>query len=501
MRVFLMYKDRDFDLGRKLPAHEYALTQDLELTTLFNTMAAGDEFLFEVARKAVLCGENDAATILYRQNILEDCLKNPSAVREIYALAVEAVERDRKSFFSFFSRHPSLYSSIELLEIFVDVLKKLRAVVDQASGKFVSEGLSVLFAMLSKELSDGYFAIVKEHLDDLKFRTGVLISAELGKGNEGINHVLRKPTGKRPKLMKRIFTQKSPVYSFYLHPRDEAGGRILSEIQDRGIKGVVNALAESAQHIRGFFSLLRTELAFYVGCLNLHERLSHMGAPAAFPLPAPAGERKHSFKGLYDASLALTMKQKIVGNDLHADGKNLAIITGANQGGKSTFLRSIGLSQLLMQCGMFVPAKSFCSNVCDGIFTHFRREEDASMKSGKLDEELGRMSGIVDAITPGCMVLFNESFSATNEREGSEIARQIISALTERGVKVFFVTFLSEFARSFYDKKMGNAIFLRAERQADGGRNFKIIEGEPLETGYGRDLFEKIFGTDDYQRK
>ena len=187
------------------------------------------------------------------------------------------------------------------------------------------------------------------------------------------------------------------------------------------------------------------------------------------------------------------MEQRIVGNDVNADRKDLVIITGANQGGKSTFLRSIGLAQLMMQCGMFVPAESFCANVCESLFTHYKRKEDASMKSGKLDEELSRMSDIVDKITSHSMLLFNESFAATNEREGSQIARQIICALLEKRIKVFFVTHLYEFAHGFYDKKMDNAIFLRAERQTDGRRTFKLIEGEPLQTSYGEDLYSRIF--------
>jgi DNA mismatch repair ATPase MutS len=117
------------------------------------------------------------------------------------------------------------------------------------------------------------------------------------------------------------------------------------------------------------------------------------------------------------------------------------------------------------------------------------------MKSGKLDEELNRMSDIVDQLTPNSTVLFSESFAATNEREGSEIARQIISALLEKSIKVFFVTHLYEFAHGFYDKKMENAIFLRAERQPDGGRTFKLSEGEPLQTSYGEDLYNKIFNS------
>jgi DNA mismatch repair ATPase MutS len=183
-----------------------------------------------------------------------------------------------------------------------------------------------------------------------------------------------------------------------------------------------------------------------------------------------------------------------VGNDLDADNKSLVIITGANQGGKSTFLRSIGLAQLMMQCGMFVPAEQFCANLCDGLFTHYKRSEDVTMNSGKLDEELSRMSDIVNHITSSSVMLFNESFAATNEREGSEIARQIVTALVEKGIKVYFVTHLYEFAHRYYDKKAEGALFLRAERQEDGTRTFRLIEGEPLQTSYGTDLYDRIWG-------
>ena len=87
---------------------------------------------------------------------------------------------------------------------------------------------------------------------------------------------------------------------------------------------------------------------------------------------------------------------------MKAEDKDLVIITGANQGGKSTFLRSIGLAQLMMQCGMFVAAESFGSNICTCLFTHYKREEDPTMRSGKLDEELGRMSSIVDPSEAEC---------------------------------------------------------------------------------------------------
>lgn len=148
----------------------------------------------------------------------------------------------------------------------------------------------------------------------------------------------------------------------------------------------------------------------------------------------------------------------------------------------------------MMQCGMFVAAESLRVNVCDGIFTHYKREEDATMNSGKLDEELSRMSAIVDSIRPNSLVLFNESFGSTNEREGSEIARQIVRALLEAGIKVFYVTHLYDLAHGFYVQKLDAALFLRAERHVDGGRTFKLVDGEPLATSYGDDLYRRIFG-------
>jgi len=517
MKAFLMFKNQDFNLQQKLPWNEQTMTQDMELNTLCKAMASGDEFLFEVARKAILSGlDNDVDTIMYRQNILRDCLKNSSIVSDIYKIATEAIESKKKSYWGIFSKHyPSsiLYGSTEVMLAFVAMLKRLRAIADEHADKFNSEGFTVLFAMLQKELDDKYFAIVQNHLKELKFRHGVSLSAELGEGNKGTNYILRKSQDKKMSWLKRfivdhilpefqdsnrswlerIFVKKSSAYTFYISSRDESGTKALRELKDEGINLVANALAQSTDHILSFFNMLQTELAFYMGCLNLHQQLAQLKEPTSFPSPVDSGQRMHSFKGLYDVCLALTMKQKIVGNDVAADHKNLVIITGANQGGKSTFLRSIGLSQLMMQCGLFVPADSFSANICDSMFTHFKREEDISMKSGKLDEELSRMSDIIDHITPNSMLLFNESFAATNEREGSEIARQIVSALLEKRIKVFFVTHLYEFAYGFYDKKMENGIFLRAERQTDTKRTFKLIEEEPLQTSFGEDLYDKIF--------
>jgi len=116
------------------------------------------------------------------------------------------------------------------------------------------------------------------------------------------------------------------------------------------------------------------------------------------------------------------------------------------------------------------------------------------MRSGKLDEELRRMSSLIDHVTPNSIILLNESFASTNEREGSEIARQIVRALLEAGVKVFYVTHMFDLAHEFYRANMDTALFLRAERLADGQRTYRLEPGAPLPTSHGEDLYRHIFG-------
>jgi hypothetical protein len=495
MKAFLMHRDQDFSLPRELPPNEAALTQDLELTTLFDAMASGDEFLFGVARTAVLSSLTEPDAIVYRQQVLVDCLEQPSVVIQLYNIAVEAIQAQKHIWRSFLSSPDSILNwSLQVLELFVSALRKLRAVADEHAGSFRSEGFARFFAMLASELDDEYLATVEGHLKELEFRRGVLISADLGKGNKGVRYVLRRAPEPKGWVQRFSGASRSGL-SFQIADRDENGFRALSELRGRGINLVANAAAQSADHILSFFTMLRIELGFYVSCLNLWKRLAAKGEPTCFPVPDAASTPTLSARGLYDACLTLRVEPRVVGNHLDADNRRLVMITGANQGGKSTFLRSVGLAHLMMQCGMFVPAESFRAGVSAGMFTHYKREEDPTMTSGKLDEELSRMSDIAGGIRTDCLLLCNESFASTNEREGSEIARQIVRALTEAGVKVLYVTHLFDLAHGFYRAQVDTALFLRAERQADGLRTFRLVEGEPLPTSYGEDSFQRIFGT------
>ncbi len=498
MKAFLMYPDRDFDLERDLPPNETDLNSDLELNVLLRALAGDDKFLFNVARHGLHSCLDSPAEIVYRQHVLADCIGQSGVVRDLYDVAVAAITGERRLFGWTIRDSPEsvLYRARQLMQLYLDMFRRLRDIADAQAAGFKSEGFTQFFAMLTRELADDYLAEIEAQLGELGFRRGTLISARLGTGGKGTGYILRRhpEQGWRD----RIRGLNKSGYTFYVPERDQAGLKALSNLNDRGLNTTSNALAQSADHVRCFFTMLRAELGFYLGCLNLRERLMAKGAPVCFPDPDNPEHARWSARGLYDASLALSLEDgQAVGNDLDADGKQLIMITGANQGGKSTFLRSVGQAYLMMQAGMFVSASSFAASVSTGVFTHFKREEDVTMEMGKLDEELDRMSVIAGQITSGCLLLCNESFASTNEREGSEIARQVIRALTEDGVRVVFVTHLYDLAERYYTQHDPATLFLRAERQADGHRTFRLLVGEPLSTSYGQDLYQQVFGAAD----
>ena len=493
MKAHLLYQDRDFDVAAELPPDHEDLIQDLELDTLLAAMALGDRFLFDISKKVLLASLVDPEDIRYRQRVLADCIAEPDVIREMYGIAVAALQDKRGMWgFSYLQSHSILSGAVTQLEALTVRLRELRRVADDHAGKFRSEGLTTLFATLQRELDDDYFQTLDHHLKQLRFPGGEVISAQLGRDNGGIDFVLRSGGAKRG-WKERVGIAPRSSYSFTIPPQDHGGAQTLSDITGRGINEVANAAAQSADHVTSYFTMLRVELGFYVSCLNLRDQLLARGQPVTFPDPCPFRPLRMSCEDLRDSCLALRT-DGVVGNDVDADGKSLVIITGANSGGKSTFLRSAGLAQLMMQSGMFVAAGSFRASVSAGVFTHFIREEDPSMVSGRLDEELSRLSGIADHITPDALILFNESFAATNEREGSEIGRQVVRALLEAGVRVFFVTHQFDFADGFYRRQAGSALFLRAPRQPDGRRDFRLIVAEPLPTSFGKDIYDRIGG-------
>ena len=473
-----------------LPAFDRdALKKDLELDKILDAVAMGDSFIRDAWADAMLTPLRDQELIDYRHEVLRDAVAHPEEVRTIYNLCLAADRRQKGSLGTFnwmknFDLISTYNGAVEDLLAFADILKKLRQMAEDYEGSFRSRGFQALFRVLREMLTDEYLDEMKRQLNEMSYPESFLVSVRLGSHLQGVNYVLQR----RGKKLLNLDLVTAGTYR--LGEKDEPAKDIAAR-QARAVNGVTNALAQSAMYLYSFFDRLRAELAFYIGCLIFAEGMQSVGMPVCYPTLTPPESDSRAWEELYDVSLVVTKRGKVTGNELQAEHKRLYLVTGANQGGKSTFLRSLGQAQLMAQCGMPVGAKSFKAPLRRAVYSHFKREEDRWMVSGKLDEELERMRRITDHIRPGDLLLLNESYASTSEREGSELLRQLTQALLDSGVELVSVSHLHSYAVAFRGHE--EVQFLRAQRKEDGSRTFRILPGEPLETAYGEDLYNEIF--------
>ena len=498
MKVHLLHPDRDLDLGAPMPPEAEALVEDLTLEPILTAMAGGDALYLQVARQVLLADTSaDPAVVAYRQDALADCLAHGDAVRALYACAGQGLQDVRNlGFLRLYSRSPgtTLFSALHVIEVVAKTLRRLRSLVEDMRTGFRSDAFGRLFATVLAELNDDFFVAVERHREELSVDEGLLLDARLGVGNRGVDLTLRRPKERRRRWLDRIVGGRDSGLSFTIAARDESGHNALREIRDSAANEAANALAQANDHLIAFLGQLRGELAFYLGCVRLRETLQAHGVEICLPIARPAAAGGLEAHALVDASLALSPELRLVPNDIAADGRPLIVVTGANRGGKTTFLRALGQAQCMMAAGMFVTARAFRASLAGRVFSHFPREEDASMRGGRLDEELTRLGAIVGRLEADDLLLLNESFSSTNEAEGSELARQVVGALCERRVRVVFVTHFYAFARALAGEGRDDTLFLRPERLADGERTFRILPGEPLSTSFADDVYRRVFG-------
>lgn len=500
MNSYLLYRDSSLE-GKQAWYSKRDLIKDLNLDIIFRTMSGGDPFVAEHVQKVMMIPLQSPEEIWYRQDIIKDLCSHTNLMDQLYQCAEHQnrlLQRYKEEIEN--NRTRSTYTTgetiqkIDFLQKAVDSLISLRDIL-AGSTDYESDGLRALHRRLQEEPFEQYAKKLRE-MDFFVIGGNINYFFQFGGGMKidyaTVTSYERKNPSEKQTGLEKLYYKYIKKNAIYIN--NEPLRKDVEQLKEVTAQSILNVFQPVLDKILSFYHSFAEEIAFYKGVVRFMNRLQAFSVPLFFPKPKPIGTKDTSFQYLYELSMAIYLQTCPVGNNARWDNNRLTIVTGANQGGKSTFLRSYGIAQVLMQCGMPVPAQKFSAPVYRQLFTHFTRSEDEQLNSGRLREELQRMSQMVKAAVPDSLFLLNESFASTTEKEGSQIAEGILKAFYENGITTFMVTHLVYLAKKLYRESWEGSIFLTAERKEDGERTFRMVPGEPSHTSYGTDLFYQSLG-------
>ena len=478
----------NMDHDRKLSMAEEDVYEDLELCYVTDAMAEGDEFLKEAIRRILFQPSVDQTIIEERQSAIRDALEHKENMQYLYEYTGKIIDREKRGLWGKFDGYPSFvisHAQSNIME-FLDGLNDIRkhrpeAIRSNAFRKFYDHLDEVLESEKRKQMT--------HLLKELNFSRGEEVWCSLkNTGESRAVKILADDASGMEKVVKLIRkTVKTGEFAFHIDDRDENTFKNLSDFKDEAGYDLAQILANVSDSLLGLLQSIRAEAGFLLGVVRLYEKMQ--GEEICYPEVS----EKTAFKEMRYYPFVLEHKDA-VSNSMEFSQK-LLMITGANQGGKTTFLKMLGQMQLLMQAGLFLPGRYAELPVVQGVYTHFSREEDETLSKGKLAEELERFGRLLDQIKEGSMCLFNESFASTNEEEGSLISEETVRGLLDAGVRVYFVTHQYNFARSMYESVPG--YFIRPGRTEEGERLYKMKEAAPEPTSYGMDIYNRIFSVNE----
>ena len=473
----------------------------------------------------------DPETLNFRLDILEDFLEVPALEAVLYENVHKMYINEHVNIQklgladSFFA----LNQRFESLRTYIECVTKCHEFCEKYKDKFRSKAL--------KELAD-YFASVynSDYFEEVKKETDECLSI-LAKGVRSVTVGINFDDMMRPveAMLLSVSTDKIKKKGKFdwLFGRVGEGGRAIgkthslynenggtNDLEAPLFRELKDVNAEYISHldtaIRAYFKkstedilTFETQLSFYIGAKKLIEAVRARGLSMCRPKYLPMEERRMDAKGVFDLSFYIQMvaadpmgslKNKIITNDCRFDDDGrFFVLTGANNGGKTTYTRAIGIIQVFAQAGLYVPCESCEISPVDYIYTHFPKEEEVGLNTSRFTQECKQFKETIDTATKYSMLLLNESIQSTTPTECVYIATELTKIFRCVGVRGVYATHLLELAKSLDrlneevegDTKLVS-IVTTVDTTDDNRRLYRIERAEPQEFGYARTIYEKF---------